>query len=329
MRRYGDLFDTITSRDNLEQAWQNFQRGKRQRPSVVAFAAEADSHLRTLQQALREEGYLPGGYRLVMIREPKRRLVAAAPVRDRVVHHALHQVLAARLDPSLIHTTWACLPGRGSHRALLAFMGAMRHHPWLLTLDVRAYFLSIDHAILMEIMARQIKDRRLLALLRVVVESGEGVYRLPGVAEFLQLPAGFPPAGCGLPIGNLTSQWWGNHYLSGLDHFIKRDLKIPHYQRYMDDMALFAASRSQLEEARAAVIQWLAEQRRLSLKHPHAQPRPTDRAVIHLGRCLSRSGIRPSRRQLGRMQVRIGALLRSGDEQTIRQSIASYGGLFV
>lgn len=265
-----------------------------------------------------------------MLHEPKRRLVAAAPVRDRVVHHAIYRVLAPLLDPGLIGTTWACLPGRGSHRAILAFQGAMRRYPWMMTLDVRHYFLSIDRAILLEeVMARRLKDPPLLALLQTIADSGAGLYRAPGVAEFLGLPDGFPPVGCGLPIGNLTSQWWGNHYLSGLDHYIKRTLKIPHYQRYMDDLALFADSRIQLDEARQAVAEWLASHRHLRLKHPHAQPRPTDRSLVHLGRRVSRAGIRPTQAQLRRMQARIGALVRTADDQTIHRTIASYGGLIV
>ncbi|MBF0348715.1 MAG: RNA-dependent DNA polymerase [Magnetococcales bacterium] len=329
MRRHGSLFNTITALANLWHAWGAFRRGKRSRPSVADFELNVDHQVVRLHRALTEGRYVPGPYRLVMIREPKRRLVAAAPVRDRIVHHAVYQVLSPLLDPGLIHTTWACLPGRGSHRALLAFMGAMRRYPWLLTLDVRHYFLSIDREILMAIMARKIKDRRLLGLLQILADSGAGIYRQPEVAEFLRLQDGFPPTGCGLPIGNLTSQWWGNQYLSGLDHFIKRELKIPHYQRYMDDMALFATSRGQLEGARQAVTEWLADHRRLRLKHPHAMPVPTDHSVIHLGRLVSRAGIRPTRQQLGRMQVRIGELLRTGDEETIQRSIASYGGVFM
>ena len=115
-------------------------------------------------------------------------------------------------------------------------------------------------------MERKVKGPRTLALLRTIAESGRGLYERTDVRRFLGLPDGFPPPGAGLPIGNLTSQWWGNHYLSGLDHFAVRELRVPHYQRYMDDITLCADSRSALVEARCAIAEWLERQRRLQLK---------------------------------------------------------------
>ena len=116
----------------------------------------------------------------------------------------------------------------------------MGRYRYVLALDIRHYFLSIGHQVLLSIMARAIKRGRLMALLGRIIESGEGLYTAPEIATVLKLPAGFPPPACGLPIGNLTSQWWGNQYLSGFDHFLKRELRVPHVQRYMDDITLMA-----------------------------------------------------------------------------------------
>ncbi|HIJ84435.1 MAG TPA: RNA-directed DNA polymerase [Magnetococcales bacterium] len=330
MRRFGNLFEDIASPNNLWRAWREFSQGKSRRPTVVAFAWRADQEIFHLHQELMADSYRPQGYHLKMIHEPKRRLVAAAPVRDRVVHHAIYRVLAPRLDPGLIRETWACLPGRGSRRAEIACLGAMRKFPWRLALDIRHYFPSIDHAILMEdVMARRIKDRRLLKLLGEICRSGDGLYRQPGMAEFLGFPPDFPPAGCGLPIGNLTSQWQANHYLSGLDHHCKRILGVPAYHRYMDDMLFFAHSKSQLEKTRAAVAAWLWDHRRLKLKHPNAAVLSTRRPMTWLGKRISTAGINPSRRQLQKMQRRMTALVRQGDEKTIRHSVASYRGMLL
>ena len=145
--------------------------------------------------------------------------------------------------------------------------------------------------------------------------------------EFLGLEGGFPPAGSGLPIGNLTSQWWGNHYLSGFDHFIKRELEIPHYQRYMDDAALFADSRSQLVEAREAAAEWLATERRLRLKNPQTMPKATRGRFTYLGYRVSPAGIQPSRTMLERMRQRMTALVLAGDVERIERSVASYRGV--
>ncbi len=329
MRRHRGLFNTVIEPRNLWGAWRDFRRGKRGRSSVLAFEVAADGEIFALNRELAGGGYRPAGYRLKLIHEPKRRLIAAAPVRDRVVHHALYRVLAPLMDPGLIDTTYACLQGRGSHRALLAFLRALRDYRYALNLDIRHYFLSIDLAILDSLMARCIKDASLLALLRNVAQSGDGLYRLPEVAAFLGLKPGFPPQGCGLPIGNLTSQWWGNHYLSGLDHFIKRELKIPHYQRYMDDLSLFSDSRQALTAAREAIVQWLWDQRHLRLKRPGSRPKATKGSFTYLGHHCTRAGISPSTQMLKRMERRVSALVSRGDEATIERSIAAYKGLLL
>ncbi|MCP4378323.1 MAG: RNA-dependent DNA polymerase, partial [bacterium] len=106
---------------------------------MLRFEQDADRQVVRLHRGLTSECYRPGDYRLFPIWEPKRRLIAAAAVRDRVVHHALHRVLAPLLDPNLIHTTYACLPNRGSHRALLAYLAALRRYRCVLMLDIRHY----------------------------------------------------------------------------------------------------------------------------------------------------------------------------------------------
>jgi hypothetical protein len=329
MRRLRGLFDEVRSVGNLRGAWTDFRRNKGGRPTVRAFAPGAERAVWGLHRALSTSAYRHGPYKLLYLHEPKRRLIAAARIRDRIVHHAVHRALSPHLDRSLIDTTYACLPGRGSHRAVLRLVRELRRRRYLLMLDVRHYFLSIDRGILLDLMARRLKDRRLLELLRVIADSGEGIFREPGVAEFLGLDPDFPPPGCGLPIGNLTSQWWGNHYLSGLDHFVKRELKIPHYQRYLDDLTLLADSRSQLEEAREAIANWLGHERRLKLKHPNAAVRDTGGRVTYLGYRISRAGVRPSASMLKRMEQRIGEQVLDGDPETIEHALASYRGVWL
>ncbi len=220
MRTFGGLFERLISPANLWRGWREFRRGKRDRPSVRAFELDVEREVPRLHRELAGGDYRCGDYRLMALREPKRRLIAAADVRDRVVHHAVHRLLAPLFDPGLIDTTFACLPGRGSHRAVLAFLAALRRYRYVLNLDVRHYFLSIDRRILLELMARRLREERLVELLRTIAESGAGLYRRRGVPEFLGRESGFPPEGCGLPIGNLSSQWWCYQYFSGFDHFL-------------------------------------------------------------------------------------------------------------
>ena len=327
MRRLGGVFDTVASTDNLWQAWCDYRKGKRSRRSVRAFDAEAGRQVVRLSRELGDGSYRPGGYRLLGIHEPKRRLIAAAPVRDRVVHRAIHRVVAPALDRGLIDATYACLPGRGSHRALLAMLAALRRYRYVLLLDVRAYFPSVRHAALRQVLRGELKDRRLLALTDVIIDSGDGLYRADGVAEFLGLEPGFPPPGCGLPIGNLTSQAWGNLYLSGLDHYVKRELKVPHYQRYLDDLALAGDSRSELAAARDALAAWLWRERGQVLKRPDARPRSTRARHRYLGYRVSRAGVEVPAAVMQRMRVRMGELVLRGDPEAIERMAASYRGV--
>ena len=142
-------------------------------------------------------------------------------MRDRVVHHALHRVLAPDLNRSFLDQSYACLPGRGSHRAVLRFQRELRRWRWVLALDVRHYFYRVDRAVLARLLFRKLPEPRLQRLLERVLESGADLYRDPALARWLGLEGHREP-GRGLPIGNLTSQWWGNLYLDGADHFAKR-----------------------------------------------------------------------------------------------------------
>lgn len=327
MRRIGNLYNRVISLENLWQAWRDFRKGKRNRPSVTALEPDADRIVVRLHRELSAGNYRPGGYRLFFIAEPKTRLIAAAAPRDRIVHHAIHRVLAPRLDPSLIFTTFACLKGRGSHRAALCFLKSLRTYPSVLLLDIAHFFPTIDRNILMTVMERRIKDGPLLQLLRMVAESGNNIYELPFVKARLGFPAHYPPHGCGLPIGNLTSQWWGNHYLSEIDHFIKRDLKVPAYIRYMDDMAVFGNSGNELLTVRRAIQQRLAQTRRLNLKNPYAQPRPTTQRFHYLGFTVKRAGIIPAQKTLKKMRRRLRILAGTAAPTQLEASVSSYQGI--
>lgn len=196
----------------------------------------------------------------------------------------------------------------------------------MLGLHIRRYFLAIDTSILLGCLERKVKHRCFLQLFERIAESGHGLCRAPAVVSALDLEPGFPPEGCGLPIGNLTSQWWANLYLSGLDHLLKRELRIPHAQRYMDDITLFADDRRALEDARAACAAWLAAHRRLELKHPDAPVRRTTGTFVYLGYRIRRSGVRVAPERLERAEKRLARLARGGDQERLDRSLASYRG---
>ena len=261
---------------NVWRGWRAFAQGKRRRPAVARFDVDAPSHVVCLAQELSQERYRPEPCRVLWIHQPKRRVVAAASVRDRVVHHALHRVLSPLLDRSFIDHSYACLPGRGTHRAILRFREGLRKHRYVIQLDLRHYFYSIDRGRLQALLDRKLPEPPLRRLLARILESSAGLYQRPEVLAFLGWEAA-PPAGRGLSIGNLTSQWWANLYLDGLDHLATRRLKTQHYQRYMDDFAFFGDDSAALLAQRDQLADWLDRERGLRLRDPHARALRTDR----------------------------------------------------
>ncbi len=191
--------------------------------------------------------YNPGDYSYFTIYEPKKRTISVVPFRDRVVHHALVNVLEPIYENRFIYDSYATRKGKGTHKAILRAQRFMRKNRWYLKMDIRKYFDSIYHAILNAILARKIKDPFILDLCRKIIAKGGDGRR-------------------GLPIGNLTSQFFANVYLDLFDHFIKDKLRITGYVRYMDDFCVFDSDRNSLMELRDKITFLLQERLRLEVK---------------------------------------------------------------
>ncbi|MEP0921231.1 RNA-directed DNA polymerase [Leptolyngbya sp. ST-U4] len=256
MKRYGNLWSQVVSFENLLQASRQAQRGKRYRPNVLEFNYNLEQELFRLQSELHQKTYTPGGYRTFRIRDPKSRLISAAPYRDRVVHHALCNIIVPIIERTFINDTYANRSGYGTHRALKRFIEFTRNHRYILQCDIRKYFPNLDHAILKTILRRKIKCSDTLWLIDRIIDGsnpqGEDAEYFPG--DDLLAPV---ERRKGLPIGNLTSQFFANAYLNGFDHFVKEQLKAQCYLRFVDDFALFSDDRSFLEAARGAIEQYL------------------------------------------------------------------------
>ena len=265
MKRHGDLWPRIVAFENLLLAARKAQLGKRSRHNVRLFNFNLEGELTQLQTELMSGSYQPGEYRTFEIVEPKKRMISAAPYRDRVAHHALCNVIAPIFEQGFIEDSYANRTGYGTHRALHRFTKFARGSRYVLQCDIRKYFPSIDHEILKSIIRRKLKCDRTLWLIETIIDASneqEAVHDyFPG--DDLWTPT---ERRRGLPIGNLTSQFFANVYLNGLDHFVKRELKIAKYLRYVDDFALFGDDHAQLAEARVAIEDYLT---RLRLKiHP-------------------------------------------------------------
>lgn len=302
------MYTWVTIWDNLLHAYQQASRRKRGRGNVAAFEYRLEDNLYDLQQELRSHTYRPGRYDSFFIHEPKRRLISAAPFRDRVVHHALCQLIEPIFERSFIDDSYANRLGKGTHRALDRAQQYARRFRYVLQGDLRQFFPSIDHAILRRILAGKIADPDVLWLIDEILRSGEGVlseqYQMVYFAGDDLLAALRPR---GLPIGNLTSQFWANVYLNPFDHFVKRRLRCKGYVRFVDDFLLFANEKPVLWEWKAAVEDELAHYR-LTI-HPGAQPRPTTEGIPFLGFQIYPDRRRLKRRKGVQYQRRLGRLL--------------------
>lgn len=258
MRRHKQLYDRVASFENLLAAAREALRGKRGRAPGAVFFAALEHQVAALHRELRDGSYGHGPYHYFQVHDPKTRTVAAAEFRDRVVHHAIVRVIEPLFEGRLIEDTYACRKGRGNHAAMRRAAGFARKFAYALQCDVSRYFASIDHEILLAQVARVVGDPRLLALVRHIVEShadgettewvGEGLFDVRVRRR-------------GIPIGNLTSQFLANVYLSPLDHFAKHGLRLPGYARYLDDFLLFDDDRARLRAHGRAVKEKLAELR--------------------------------------------------------------------
>ncbi len=327
MKRYGNLWHSIISFENLLLAARKAQRGKRFRPNVLEFNDRLEANLLQLQQELITRTYQPGAYRTFEIIDPKPRIISAAPYRDRVVHHALCNIITAPIERSFIADTYANRRGFGTHRALCRFTEFCRSSRDVLQCDIRKYFPCIDRTILKTQLRQKIKCPDTLWLIDLIIDNSNPQDSLftyfPG--DDLFTPYDRPK---GLPIGNLTSQFFANVYLSGFDRFVKETLKVPKYLRYVDDFALFSDDRVFLRDARIAIEEYLATLR-LEIHPIKSQLSETCFGANFVGFRILPDCIRVRNDNLRRARRRLQYLQASCDrgeisEDLVRQSIDSW-----
>jgi len=283
MKTYKHLYPQITSFVNLFQAFKMAARGKRSHPDVADFEYDLEENLLTLQAELQAQTYAPGPYYNFCIVDPKPRLISAAPFCDRVVHHALCQVIEPMFERRFIYDSYACRVGKGTHAALNRAQEFSRRYPYVLKCDLEHFFPRLDHAILQAQLEGVIADKPTRWLCKQIQDSGASVHSPETTSVFFagdDLFAALRPKG--LPIGNLTSQFWANVYLNPLDHFIKRELGCKAYLRYVDDFLLFAADKPTLHRLRQALIKYAASLR-MRLHENQAAVFPVASGIPFLG----------------------------------------------
>lgn len=282
-KTYNNFYPKIYDLSNLWFAFVKASKGRRSHPSIAAFEYNLERELVDLSLALKEETYQPGGYRSFTVHEPKRRKISAAPFRDRVAHHALINVIGPMLERKFIFDSYANQLNKGTHKALERCTYFMRRHEYVLQCDIKQFFPAIDHQILSGILADTIMDEKVMLLVNQIIASGKGVLNQEYDMVYFERDDLFSASRPrGLPIGNLTSQFWANVYLNQLDQFIKRKLKVRAYLRYVDDFALFSNNKKELNDWKAALIEFLGSLR-LTIHEENTHAHPTARGITFLG----------------------------------------------
>ena len=264
----------MVSVEHLFEAWWKFRRGKRARMDIQIFERHLERNIFELHDELSSDRWRHGAYESFYVHDPKIRHIRKAAVRDRLVHQVVFDTLEKLFEPRFIFHQYASRIGKGTHRAVDALYRATRSvsrnytRPcYALKCDVRRFFDSIDHSVLLDLIGRPLKDKKAFDLMRKVIAS-------------FDIENHF---GKGIPIGNLTSQIFMNIYLNELDQFVKHDLRIEHYLRYSDDFLLLSTSRSELEACLDRIGCFLHERLLLELHPNKVSIRPLQQGIDFVG----------------------------------------------
>ena len=325
MKIYKELFNQITSLENIVAAWEEFRSDKGKKADVQAFEFSLEQNLFSLHRDLLAKRYAHGPYTGFYIRDPKVRHIHKAMVRDRVLHHAVFRILNPIFEKTFIANSFSCRIGKGTHKGVLTAESMIRRESrnytkpcFALKCDVRKFFDSIDHEILLAILKKRIIDPDTMWLMEQIVRSFSA-----GQTTLFNRH--------GLPIGNLTSQLFANVYMNEFDQFVKHDLKVKHYARYTDDFVIVSTDEKYLEGLLDPFQKFIGDKLKLSLH-------PKKCAILDAGQGIDFLGyvILPHYRLLRsktkhrifrKLKYRVAQFRRGEiDEHSLSQSLQSYLG---
>lgn len=319
MENHKELFEKVCSFENLHLAYLKARKHKRYRREILEFSYNLENNLLELMGDLKSQKYRHGGYRKFIVCDSKKREIKAASFRDRLVHHALCNIITAIFDKGFIYDSYVCRKNKGTHKAIKRLEHFLRSTEdvfagmaiYVLQCDVSKYFENIDHKILFELIAKKIKGRKILWLIKEIIESDN------------------KEIGKGIPIGNLTSQLFANVYLNELDQFLKHSLKVKYCIRYMDDFLILDVDKNRLRDFKQVIQNFLRNRLKLQLHPKKANVFPAEKGIDFLGYRIFRNYklLRKStvRRFIKRMKI-YGYMLgkRLITEEKIRNSLRSW-----
>lgn len=266
MQSIKNIYEKIYDFENLHKAWEEARKGKRYRDDVLIFNRNYEEQLINIQNHLIYETYEVGKYHTFYVYEPKKRLIMSLPFKDRIVQWAIYRQLFPLYEKTFIFDSYACRKGKGTHKAadrLQYWLRQTERKPeryYYLKMDISKYFYRVDHDILLKILARRIKDQRLLNLLEKIINCESMNFGLPPGKEPDEVAVSDRLSNKGMPIGNLTSQMFANIYLNEVDQYAKHELGLHYYIRYMDDIIILHHDKKYLAEVKDKIIKWFQAQ---------------------------------------------------------------------
>ncbi|RJQ35551.1 RNA-dependent DNA polymerase [Candidatus Parcubacteria bacterium] len=274
MKVYNDIFKDIVSLENLFLAWDEFKKDKRYKIDVQEFEFNLEENIFKLHRELDNKTYSHGSYIGFYITDPKLRHIHKATVRDRILHHVVYKVLLPIFEPTFISNSFSCRKGKGSHKGVEILSKILRKVSrnntrtcYALKCDIKKFFDSVDHLILLEIISKRIVDNNTLELLKEIIGSyTSNIFQKKG-----------------LPIGNLTSQLFTNVYMNELDQYIKNKLKIKHYVRYTDDFVIVSEDKNYLMNILKPISKFLSDKLLLQLHPKKLSIRKYNQGIDFLG----------------------------------------------
>ncbi|MCC6414122.1 MAG: group II intron reverse transcriptase domain-containing protein [Saprospiraceae bacterium] len=264
MKRKAHFFEPLCAYDHLYRAYRKARRGTRRTDESTAFAFFQENELLLIQSELQSGAYMPGPYRYFTVHDPKRRTIAVAPFRDRVVHHAVVSLLEPLYERCFIHHSYATRKEKGTHAAVFQAQQFLAKNAWYLKMDLEKFFDSVDQNRLLGFIHNKVKDKPFLSVVEKIIRNGGN-------------------HGLGLPIGNLTSQFFANVYLNVFDHWVLQHCKPSGYVRYMDDFVLFGPSKQVLKDQHLRVTEMLHHQLAVRIKNSETRLHPQGHGLPFLG----------------------------------------------
>lgn len=271
-KRAGNLMLQVADIENISLAYWKAKRGREAKPEIKDYSKTLDKNFLALRNGLLTDSVEIGNYHYFTIHDPKERLICAASFPERVLHHAIMNICHPYFEHFQISDSYATRVGKGQYAALERAKNFSKQHKWFCKLDIRKYFDSINHTVLLAMLESKFKDKQVLFLFKRIVDSYE-------VSE-----------GKGIPIGNLTSQYFANFYLGFADHYLKEKLQVNSYVRYMDDMVLWCNDKTKLKVQTNMFIEFIQNELNLDVK-PICMNR-IDKGLPFLGYVLFHDGIR-------------------------------------